>query len=91
MKVKYKLSNVHICQDNVCFKTSFVLVQNMTDEVILGLPFVYLLYPFTTDTDGLTTKPFGHSVTFKFLAKPQNKKLRQLKDYSISKSLSLIN
>lgn len=91
MKVKYKLPNVYICQDNVCFKTSFVLVQDMTDEVILGLPFVYLLYPFTTDIDGVTTKPFGQSVTFRFISKPEVKKLRQLKDHSISKYLRLIN
>ena len=68
----------------------FVLVQNMSDKVILGIPFIYLLYPFTTDIEGVTTKSFGHSVTFKFLTKPQVKKLRQLKDYSISKSLNLV-
>ncbi|CAK9165538.1 unnamed protein product [Ilex paraguariensis] len=90
MGVKYKMSNEHICQDNVCFKTSVVLVKNMTDKVILCVPFIYLLYPFTTYINGLTAKPFGQKVTFKFLTKPQVKKLRQLKECSISMSLNLI-
>ena len=66
MHIKYKLHKVHICQDNICFKTSFVLVKNMTDKIILGLPFIYLLYPFTTNTKGVITKLFGQQATFKF-------------------------
>ena len=48
MHIKYKLPKVHISLKNVCFKTSFVLVRNMTDKVILRTPFIFLLYPFTT-------------------------------------------
>jgi len=49
MQITFEISKAHVCQDNVCFKTSFVLVKNMTDKVILSLPFITLLYPFTTD------------------------------------------
>jgi hypothetical protein len=83
MRIKYKLPQVEVCQDKVCFKTSFVLVQNLTDKVILGVPFICLLYPFTTNCEGITTKPFGQKVIFKFLTKPEQKELRQLKNYSI--------
>ena len=31
----------------------------MTDRVILGNPFMCLLYPFTIDHEGITTHPFG--------------------------------
>ena len=31
----------------------------MTDRVILGNPFMCLLYPFTTDSERITTHPFG--------------------------------
>ena len=55
MQIKYKLPSAHVCQDNVCFKIPFVLVKNMTDKVILGIPFHCLLYPFTTDNNGFTT------------------------------------
>ena len=38
MHIDYKLPKVYICQNNVCFKTSFVLVKNLTDKIILGTP-----------------------------------------------------
>ena len=91
MHINYKLPKVHICHDNVSFKTSFVLVKNMTDKVILGTSFIYLLYPFTTDANGVTTKPMNQTVMFKFLTPPEQKQLKQLKDYSISPSINILN
>jgi lipoate-protein ligase A len=79
-----------ICQDNVCFKTTFVLVKNMTDKVILGLPFITLLYPFTTDHDGLITYPTDEKVKFKFLISLEISQLNAYKSNSISKSINLI-
>jgi hypothetical protein len=70
MQITFEINKAHVCQDNVCFKTTFVLVKNMTDKVILGLPFITLLYPFTTDQDGLITYPMDENVKFKFLASP---------------------
>jgi len=66
------------------------LVKNMTDKVILGLPFITLLYPFTTDQDGLITYPMDEKVKFKFLAKPELSQLNAFKSNSISKSVNLI-
>jgi hypothetical protein len=90
MQITFEISKAHVCQDNVCFKTSFVLVKNMTDKVILGLPFITLLYPFTTDQDGLITYPMDEKVKFKFLAKPERSQLNAFKSNSISKSVNLI-
>ena len=59
MQIEFKIPKAHVCQDNTCFKTTFVLVKNMTDMVILGNPFMCLLYPFITDSEGITTHPFG--------------------------------
>ena len=70
MQIKYKLPSAHVCQDNVCFKTPFVLVKNKTDKEILGIPFLCLLYPFTTDNNGLIAHTCGQNVQFKFLTKP---------------------
>jgi len=71
MQIKYKIPKAHVCQDNTCFKTTFILVKNMTDRVILGNPFMCLLYSFTTDSKGITTHPFGQPVKFKFLRSPE--------------------
>jgi hypothetical protein len=91
MKIKYEVNNAHVCQNNVCFKISFVLVKNMTDKVILGLPFIHLLYPFMTKEDGITTSPFGQPVKFEFISKLELSKINLLKENSISQSICLIN
>ena len=88
MHIKYKFPKVHICQNNVCFKTFFVLGRNMTDKVILGTLFIFLLYPFTTTNHGITTQAFGQTVTIKFFSPPKIKELNQLKEYSISQSIN---
>ena len=71
MKIKYELNNAHVCHNNVCFKIPSVLVKNMTDKVILGLPFINALYPFLVEHDGITTDPFGQKVKFKFASKTE--------------------
>ena len=63
----------------------------MTDRVILGNHFMCLLYPFTTDSEGITTHPFGQSVKFKFLRSLEPREINNLQDVSISRTLNLIN
>ena len=69
MKIKYELNNAHVCHNNVCFKIPSILVKNMTNKVILGLPFINALYPFLVEHDGITTDPLGQKVKFKFASK----------------------
>ena len=88
MQIEFKIPKAHVCQDNTCFKTTFVLVKNMTDRVILGNPFMCLLYPFTIDSEGITTHPFGQLVKFKFLRSLEPREISNLQDVSISKTLN---
>jgi hypothetical protein len=90
MHIKYEINNAHICKDKVCFNTSFVLVKNMSDKVILGLPFIHLLLPFTTDVDGITTAPFRQPVKFEFLQQFEENDIKMLKDNLVSKAICLI-
>ena len=57
--------------DNVCFKIPSVLVKNLTNKVILGLPFTNALYPFLVEHDEITIDPFGRKVKFKFASKTE--------------------
>ena len=91
MQIEFKIPKAHVYQDNACFKTTFVLVKNMIDRVILGNPFMCLLYPFITDSEGITTHPFGQPVKFKFLRSPEPKDIISLQEVSISKTLNLVN
>ena len=88
MQIKFKILKAHVCQDNTCFKATFVLVKNMTDRVILGNPFVHLLYPFTTDSEGITTHPFDQLVKFKFLRSLELREISNLQKVSVSKTLN---
>ena len=63
----------------------------MTDRVILGNPFMCLLYPFITDSEEITTHPFGQPVKFKFLRNPEPKEIESLQRVSVSKNLNLIS
>ena len=78
IQIEFKIPKAHVCQDNTCFKTTFVLVKNMTDRVILGNLFMCLLYPFITDSEGITTHPFGQPVKFKFLRSPEPRDINSL-------------
>ena len=46
LQINYKISNVHVCNKNTCYKISLLLVKNMNKEIILGTSFFSLLYPF---------------------------------------------
>jgi hypothetical protein len=47
LNIEFKLSNAHVCREGVCIKTTFILVKDITSKVILGNPFIALLYPIT--------------------------------------------
>ena len=91
MQIEFKIPKAHVCQDNTCFKTTFVLVKNMTDRVILGNSFMCLLYPFIIDNEGITTHPFGQPIKFKFLRSPELREISSLQDVSVSKTLHMIS
>ena len=49
LKVQYKITQGHICKNGICIKTSFLLVKNISHQVVLGTPFLTQLYPFQID------------------------------------------
>ena len=62
----------------------------MTDRVILGNPFMCLLYPFIIDSEGITTHPFGQPIKFRFLRSPEPRDISSLQEVSVFKTLNLI-
>jgi hypothetical protein len=69
LQINYELNNVHVCQNNVCFHIPSVLVKEMTDKVVLGIPFIAMLYPFTAELDGVSTVKMGIPVKFHLASK----------------------
>ena len=44
MTIHYKLSNVNICNQGICLNTTFVLVKELMQFVILVTPFLNIIF-----------------------------------------------
>ena len=97
MNIQYKLSSAKICKGKICYNTSFVLIKSMNACMILGTPFLTLLYPFHVTEKGLITNTMGKEICFEFIKPPRTRELNLLKESSIShiegkrKQINLLN
>ncbi|XP_028059089.1 uncharacterized protein LOC114262873 [Camellia sinensis] len=79
--IDYKLPEVLICNQGLCLPTSFVLIKNMAQNIILGTPFLNLLMPITKiDTIGIHTEIDNQIIIFEFITSPYTKELDQISD-----------
>ena len=85
--INYKISNVHICNDGICFETIFVLIKDLSFKIILGNPFMALLYPFLTTDEGIKTNLWGKDILFKFILPLISKEIYSLDNTSIIKEI----
>jgi hypothetical protein len=69
LQINYELNNVHVYQDGVYFHIPSVLVKNMSDKVILGIPFIFMLYPFKARLGEVSTVKMGVPVKFHFASR----------------------
>ena len=83
----YKIPYAHICNDGVCFETVFVLIKDLSSKIILGNPFIALLYPFLTTAEGIKTNVLGKEILFKFILPPIPKEIYSLDNISIIKEI----
>jgi len=90
LQVKYKLSNAYICDQEYCFKNSFILVRDMSQEVILGTPFITQIYPFKVDQTGVHTEIMDTIISFKFVTSIPQNNLSLLQNASITKQINVI-
>ena len=57
LSIEFELPNAYVHKDGIYIQTTFVLVKNITNKVILGNPFITLLYPIREISEkGLTTQ-----------------------------------
>ena len=83
LKIKYKLSDAYICNQEICLKTSFILVKNLNQSMILGT-FLNLIKPFSVDDQGVTTQIYGQNITFQFISPPYSKDSNSLKIQTVN-------
>jgi hypothetical protein len=69
MQINFELNNAHVCQHNACFHIPSVLIKGMTEQVILGIPFIAMIFPFSADFDGVSTVKIGIPIYFPFASR----------------------
>ena len=81
LKLQYKIPQGHICKNGICIKTSFLLVKNISHQIVLGTPFLTQLFPFSIDSQGLKTKYNNQDILFEFIKGIEIKEINQVQDF----------
>ena len=81
--INHKIPNVHICHDGIYFETVFVLIKDLPSKIILGTPFMALLYPFLVTDKGIKTNVLGKDIFFRFIIPPVLKENHSSKKVNI--------
>ncbi|GAV83631.1 Peptidase_A3 domain-containing protein, partial [Cephalotus follicularis] len=85
LSVKFKIPDVHICNDGICIKQTFILVKDLDMGIILGQPFLEVIKPFKVNNERIVTKIFQRKILFAFNEKPITKEINLLKEISNQK------
>ncbi|XP_043812190.1 uncharacterized protein LOC110608268 isoform X1 [Manihot esculenta] len=91
VKIDYKIPSAHICNNGICFKTSFMLIKNLNTQIILGNPFLQMLYPFKVTQLGLETNVLGQDIIFQFITPINYHDINIFQQTNISKINNLKN
>ena len=75
LHVSYKLNKGYIKNDDYCFKNTFLIVDNITNDFILGTPFLTQIYPFYVNETGVQQKLCGNPYRLNFYLLPNKQKL----------------
>jgi len=73
------------------FKNTFLIIDNLTSDLILGTPFLTQIYPFYVNEIGLHTKIMGKTISFKFLTAAKQREIANLQSSSIYKQINSIH
>ena len=90
LHIKYKSSNAYIRNQGYCFKNSFILVRDISQEVILGTPFFTPIYPFKVDQIGVYIEIMGTIISFKFVTSIYQNDLSLLQNPLITRQINVI-
>ena len=83
LKINYKLSNAHIFNQDICIKQTFILVRDLKEKVLLGVPFLNSIYPIRVYNQGLRTTILNKEILFEFTNPPDKRNINILRDQVI--------
>jgi len=80
LDIKYKLTNTRICQNKVYIPHFFFLVKNqLYPPIILGTPFINVIYPFTSITaKGFFATYKDRDISYTFITDPISRNINAL-------------
>ena len=89
LKISNKLTKTYIYNNGINFRTPFFLTDELSSKVILGNPFLALLYPFSMTDNGICANILEIKVFFKLILPPIPKDIHLVKEISIFKEVSI--
>ena len=85
------MSNAHICNQDICIKQTFILVRDLKENVLLGVPFLNSIYPIRVDNQGLRTTLLDKEILFEFTDPPYERNINTLRHKVIKAKKSQVN
>ena len=91
LTIKYKLSDAHISNQGICIKQTFILVKDLKEKTLLGVPFLSSIFPMWVDDQGIRTKLLDKEILFEFANPPGERRINTLKDRVIMAKENHVN
>ena len=88
LEISNKLTEAYIHNNRINLRAPFFLIDKFSSKVILGNPFLALLYPFSMIDNGICTNILETEVNLKFILPLIPKDIHLLKEISIFKDIN---
>ncbi|KAM3188706.1 hypothetical protein P3L10_034574 [Capsicum annuum] len=85
MEIHYKLPKAHICNNGICLVNDFVITDDITEDIILGIPFVNQIRPYWSDYDGIRTTLLNRTLFFPLLRPLSQEDGSRIKEQTVLK------
>ena len=90
LSISYKLDKGYIKNSGYCFKNTFLIVDSITNDLILRNSTLTQIYPFYVNETGVHTKIMGKPISFNFLSAAKQKEVANLQSSSIYKQINTL-
>ena len=91
LAIKYKLSDAHICNQGICIKQTFILVKDLKEKTLIGVPFLSTIYSIWVDGQGLRTTLLDKEILFEFSNPLDERNINTLRDQVIQAKENQVN
>ncbi|XP_047262097.1 uncharacterized protein LOC124895712, partial [Capsicum annuum] len=85
MRIDYQLRQAHICNNGVCLINDFVITEDITEDIILGIPFINQIRPYQSNYDGIRTTLMDTDLFFPLLRPLSSHEQQRIKDETVFK------